>query len=208
MLTFVLTPSRPRGSSEEVRQGGSTVGADYLAKMGAGGEGIMHPSATSVSHAGRQVNQRAQEEWQSAWETAVATRSGWYFRARVIVPLHRTGPTLRLERRDLGILLQIRTGHGHFADYHERFHHQDAEIYCTCGQRTAPLHPLVCREHRAHHALLRDGRGQRFSDEALLNDKAGIRALLAFAKATGAYERRSGVQANGGRDVAQMELLR
>jgi len=28
MLTFVLTPSRPRGSSEEVRQGGSTVAAE------------------------------------------------------------------------------------------------------------------------------------------------------------------------------------
>ncbi|KAE8212326.1 hypothetical protein CF319_g9264 [Tilletia indica] len=163
--------------------------ADYLAERATSGAGTVYPSAASVSYLMRQVSKRAHDKWRAAWETATTSRSGWYFRTRVTVPSHRSGATLQLPRRDLGILLQIRTGHGDFANYHERFHHHDAQMQCLCGRRRSPLHPLRCSSFETHQGLLNDDRGHRFSDEALLNDKNGIRALLAFMRASGAYER-------------------
>ena len=40
-------------------------------------------------------------------------------------------PELTLQRRQLGYLLAARTHHGDFADYHERFNHEDAVINCS-----------------------------------------------------------------------------
>ena len=51
---------------------------------------------------------------------------------------------LQLPRPVLGRLLASRTGHGDFADYHERFQHADAYLFCRCGGRKAPLHFLFC----------------------------------------------------------------
>ncbi|KAE8261590.1 hypothetical protein A4X03_0g3125 [Tilletia caries] len=172
--------------------------ADYLAKRGASGVGTVYPSATSVSYAGRQVNQRAHDAWRAAWSTAAGIRSGWYFHTRVTVPVHRSGPTLQLPRRDLGILLQIRTGHGDFAEYHDRFRHLDAERWCLCGRLQSPFHPLTCPAFTRYHALLLDGEGNRHTNEALVNDKKGILALLAFARASGAYTRELYARIDGG----------
>jgi ribonuclease HI len=52
---------------------------------------------------------------------------------------------LSLSRATLGRILASRTGHGDFADYHERFSHEDAHLYCRCGARKAPLHFFFCR---------------------------------------------------------------
>jgi hypothetical protein len=64
-------------------------------------------------------------------------------------------------------LLAARSGHGDFADYHERFAHEGADLECSCGRRKAPEHFLICDkvrprdqprlrgDHRARaHALL------------------------------------------------------
>jgi hypothetical protein len=60
----------------------------------------------------------------------------------------RTAPRrpweLQLSRPVLGRLLASRTGHGDFADYHERFQHEDAYLLCRCGSRKASLHFLFC----------------------------------------------------------------
>ncbi|EFZ02030.2 Reverse transcriptase [Metarhizium robertsii ARSEF 23] len=43
-------------------------------------------------------------------------------------------PELALPRTILHHLVAARTHHGDFADYHERFHHSDAGITCSCGR--------------------------------------------------------------------------
>ena len=76
-------------------------------------------------------------------------------------------PELQLPRPILHHLLAARSGHGDFADYHERFAHEDADLECSCGRRKAPEHFLICDkvrprdrprltgDHRARaHALL------------------------------------------------------
>ena len=52
---------------------------------------------------------------------------------------------LQLIRPLLGRILAACTGHGDFADYHERFNHEDAHLLCRCGARKAPLHFFFCR---------------------------------------------------------------
>ena len=62
---------------------------------------------------------------------------------------------LWLKRPLLGRLLAARTGHGDFADYHERFNHEDAYLLCGCGSRKSPLHFFFCYKgkRRASHPL-------------------------------------------------------
>lgn len=52
---------------------------------------------------------------------------------------------LQLPRSLLGRILAARTNHGDFADYHERFNHTDAEMYCSCGALKARFHFFFCR---------------------------------------------------------------
>ena len=51
---------------------------------------------------------------------------------------------LRLPRRYLGYLIQCRTGHGDFRAYHERFHHTDALLTCSCGADKSITHLVFC----------------------------------------------------------------
>ncbi|KAM4067567.1 reverse transcriptase (RNA-dependent DNA polymerase) [Hirsutella rhossiliensis] len=55
-------------------------------------------------------------------------------------------PELHTKRQHLHHLLAARSGHGDFADYHERFNHEEARIECSCGRRKSPTHPFYCRK--------------------------------------------------------------
>ncbi|KAI1007378.1 hypothetical protein K3495_g852 [Podosphaera aphanis] len=51
---------------------------------------------------------------------------------------------LELPRSTLGRILATRTGHGDFAEYHDRFRHPEANMNCLCGHRKSPLHFFFC----------------------------------------------------------------
>ncbi|XP_077661359.1 uncharacterized protein AFUA_7G08210 [Aspergillus fumigatus Af293] len=63
----------------------------------------------------------------------------------MISGLQKHWQALRLPRHLLGRILAARTGHGDFADYHERFNHEDAHLHCRCGARKSPVHFFFCR---------------------------------------------------------------
>ena len=56
---------------------------------------------------------------------------------------------LGMERPVLHQLLAARSQHGDFAEYHERFAHDDATITCSCGRRKNPFHIFYCRKVEA-----------------------------------------------------------
>ena len=60
----------------------------------------------------------------------------------------RRNRDLALPRDMLSRLVQSRTGHGDFPDYHEKYHHQDFAPRCGCGQDKRPGHIAFCREVR------------------------------------------------------------
>lgn len=58
-------------------------------------------------------------------------------------------PEMALKRKVLGWLIVARLGHGHCADYHEKFGHEEEHIYCKCGQKRSKAHPFSCSSVRA-----------------------------------------------------------
>jgi ribonuclease HI len=69
------------------------------------------------------------------------------------VPYGLGSSVLSIRRPEAGRILAIRSGHGDFADYHTRFHHNDALLYCSCGKRKSPLHFYFCRKGKATKSL-------------------------------------------------------
>ncbi|KAI0995394.1 hypothetical protein K3495_g12785 [Podosphaera aphanis] len=69
-----------------------------------------------------------------------------------------------LPRRSLGRLLAARSGHGDFAEYHRRFKHTDADLYCSCGQEKSPEHPFSCHLLSRSCGRLRNSTRQNQSD--------------------------------------------
>lgn len=59
---------------------------------------------------------------------------------------------LLLTRKALGRIIALRTGHGDFASYHNRFGHTGANLHCRCGSLKTQLHCFYCRilRHRGH----------------------------------------------------------
>ncbi len=53
-------------------------------------------------------------------------------------------PEITLKKEVLGWLIVARSGHGHFADYHEKFGHEEENIYCKCGQKRLKAHLFSC----------------------------------------------------------------
>lgn len=56
-------------------------------------------------------------------------------------------------RRDLGLLLAARSGHGDFAAYHCCFKHTEADLYCSCGQEKTPEHAFFCQYSRRNDIM-------------------------------------------------------
>ena len=64
------------------------------------------------------------------------------------IGIEKQPPGLHLLRAVLDRLLAARSGHGDFAEYHERFKHDDALLTCSCRLRKELSHFYSCREGR------------------------------------------------------------
>lgn len=93
---------------------------------------------------------------------------------------------LLLTRAMLGRIIAARSGHGDFADYHERFNHEDAHLHCRCGARKAPLHFFFCKIAK-RRAKRPPGPPSTALDE-LLGTTSGISKLVTWLKKTRFYE--------------------
>ncbi|EED11975.1 conserved hypothetical protein [Talaromyces stipitatus ATCC 10500] len=113
--------------------------ADLAAKEGAASiPPAPHKSlyASLKRYAKTQSLSAAQSQWQK-----VAPQS--YQDLEITTSPKRPGK-LQLNRLDLGRIIAARTGHGDFADYHERFNHDDAYLLCRCKAQKASLHFFFC----------------------------------------------------------------
>lgn len=81
--------------------------------------------------------------------TAIAARLSQQYR-RWDLPFRATCQEAlgAISRPSLHRLLAIQTGHGDFAKYHERFNHDNANLYCSCGYRKSEEHITHCRKMR------------------------------------------------------------
>ncbi|KAM3547205.1 hypothetical protein ARSEF4850_010159 [Beauveria asiatica] len=114
--------------------------ADQLAKEGA--KMPVGENPPTVSYSKRHMRSLLAIAFQRWWD-AVDRES--YHGLQLKAELKKL-PELTLQRRQLGYLLAARTHHGDFADYHERFKHEDADLNCPCGRRKSPTHLFYCRK--------------------------------------------------------------
>ncbi|KAI1000547.1 hypothetical protein K3495_g7648 [Podosphaera aphanis] len=90
----------------------------------------------SVARARSLLEERYRQDFAAYWERNAPKR---YQDLHIGISL-RLPPELLLPRRCLGKLLAARSEYSDFADYHRRFNHNEAELYCSCGQEKSPEH--------------------------------------------------------------------
>jgi ribonuclease HI len=95
----------------------------------------------SLAVAKRQVKTRITKEFTDIWSINAPTRY-----KELSIPLSAHPPELSLPRYALGKLYAARSGHGDFAEYHRRFKHDDAELYCSCKRLKTPEHFFFCKK--------------------------------------------------------------
>ena len=112
--------------------------ADQLAKAAC--QMATARQSTTIARAKLLLKQRYEAAAKSYWQEHCPERY-----ARLAIEFTTRMPTeLFLSRPCLGRILAARSGHGDFAAYHERFHHDEAELFCQCGERKAPDHFTNC----------------------------------------------------------------
>jgi ribonuclease HI len=104
------------------------------------------PTLAYLRKAARQWPKDAFKAW---WEASAPEQ----YRALGLKPTTGCPPELALSRPLLHHLLAARTHHGDFADYHERFNHDDARLTCSCGRRKEPKHLFYCRKILPRHRM-------------------------------------------------------
>ncbi|RAL64782.1 hypothetical protein DID88_001379 [Monilinia fructigena] len=103
------------------------------------------PTISGIGSIFRDLRSGAQQSW---WIKRKAKLSAHYLKWDLT---YRVGlpPELDLPRNQLHRLLAIRSAHGDFAWYHNKFRHANALTECSCGAAKAPMHLVHCpRSHK------------------------------------------------------------
>ena len=102
-------------------------------------------------------------------------------------------PEINLNREVLGWLIAAKTGHGHFADYHDRFGHEKVDVQCKCGQRRSRLHLFSCSHARSHRAKLFSLTDKRpFTPSEILGTAKGVELFAEWAPKKELFRRNRG----------------
>lgn len=146
----------------------------------------------TLSNAKRQLRKSKDNAWQLEWLAGNCSGATQIYRELGLKPSTRanTVKELSLKREILGWLIAARSGHGHFAAYHERFGHEDeTDLYCTCGRQRARTHPFSCpnaRRFRSHSWCKKKQR--RLGPKEILGTSEGISIFAKWAPATGLFK--------------------
>uniref|UniRef100_L7J927 RNase H type-1 domain-containing protein n=1 Tax=Pyricularia oryzae (strain P131) TaxID=1143193 RepID=L7J927_PYRO1 len=119
--------------------------ADRLADEGAKGPADTDPrtQGATVSGIRSELRKAAREASARCWQARKTSDA--YDRWQLEYNPTKEPNELGLPRRILGHYLAMRTGHGDFRGYHDRFAHQGAKTQCAwCDNSTAPDHLVHC----------------------------------------------------------------
>lgn len=115
--------------------------ADTLAKTACN----MHTNRTQASTA--KARHLIAERYEIGITTYWHKKAPERYKRLEIVMTGKPPPELGfMSRKNLGLLLAARSGHGNFASYHNRFKHVGADTSCSCGQDRSPEHPFYCKK--------------------------------------------------------------
>jgi ribonuclease HI len=101
------------------------------------------PTLSGIKSVARKALRSTQRTW---WSDKKNKLSKWYKSWKLDYSPRRGPKELDLPRATLAKLLSIRSMHGDFAWYHQKFHHSDANLTCSCGRDKTPEHLALCRK--------------------------------------------------------------
>lgn len=117
--------------------------ADILAKRGASA-----PPPTDLPPTRSFIKRHAGIENRAAFATWWTENRPYRYQFFNLAASLKPTKELQLPRNELHHLLAARSGHGDFADYHEKFNHNDALLLCSCGKKKTPTHIFSCQKAR------------------------------------------------------------
>ena len=101
----------------------------------------LQPTASGVRSYARAIKSEAAALWWARKSTLLSERyRQWALDYKICTPKE-----LALPRATLHRLLALRSGHGDFKWYHEKFKHENAVLECLCGRAKTPDHLVHCR---------------------------------------------------------------
>ena len=149
----------------------------------------------TLAHARRVIREKKDQALQKEWGSNGTSQSIKIYQELKIRPIAnaKSMPEMNLNREVLGWLIAARTGHGHFADYHERFGHEEVDVHCRCGQKRSRLHPFSCPHARLHRAKLFSLADRRpFTPNEILGTAQGVKIFAEWAPKTELFRRNRG----------------
>ena len=98
----------------------------------------------TLAYARRTARKMQDHEWVNEWKKGGKSQALKSYHELGLEPTTRAKsmPEMALKREVLGWLIAARSGHGHFADYHERFGHEEAR-----GDRSLTRLAAQAQEH-------------------------------------------------------------
>ncbi len=89
------------------------------------------------------------DAWKKEWEAESRKGAVKNYRESCLKPTTNAKlmPELTFHREVLRWSTAARSGHSHFADYHERF---EQDLHFGCGRRGSQIHPLFCPSAKQH----------------------------------------------------------
>ena len=145
----------------------------------------------TLAHAQRVICQKKDQVWLKGWETKGASQAVKYYQELNIQPTTnvKAMPEVNLSRKVLGWLIAGKSGHGHFADYHERFGHEEEDIRCNVG-RDARDFTHFRAPHRARLFSMADKR--LLTTKEVLGTTQGVKMFAEWAPRTELFQKKRG----------------
>ena len=140
-----------------------------------------------LSHARKSAKVEKDAAWAKEWDNLAPRGAIKIYQDLGLKPSSNAKdmPELKLKREVLGWLIAARSGHGHFADYHKSFGHEEAEMRCKCGQRRARLHQFSCSTARPHRVkLFSIVKKKPLTPSEILGSPEGVRLFAGWAPET------------------------
>ena len=97
----------------------------------------------TLAYIRRAARQRPKDDFASWWDISAPD----IYKKLGLKALLNSPKELLLPRTYLHFLIAARSGHGDFAEYHQRFHPENPTtiLLCSCGRQKSPTHIFYCR---------------------------------------------------------------